>query len=153
MTWSPHWDKIAAEAIRTDSIEPLKDGRRIEMMVMGLILFPDRIKQLWDDGAWGDLAYLGEAIATWPPKDLDRTDPALNINICLGLSEIERTGWGRRLDPARLRDMENLLSTTLSNQAAEGIVLTPDEVLQVRRKLTVQHLGSSDLGEGLARGV
>lgn len=152
MTWSKHWDKIAAEAVRTGSIEPLMDGRRIEMLVMGLILFPARIKPLWDDGAWADLAYLGEAIRSWPPKDLDKTDPALNINICLGLSEIERTGWRRRLDPDRLRDMEDMLATTLLSQAAEGIVLTPEEVLQVRRRLTVAHLGSSDLGEGLAGG-
>ena len=124
---------------------------------MGLILFSERSKPMWDDGAWSGLAYLGEAIATRPPTDLDRTDPASNINICLGLSEIERTRSSRRLDPTRLCDMEDLLATTLASQAAAGLVLTPDEVLQVRRELTVQDLGnsdlgSSDLGDGLARG-
>lgn len=50
----------------------------------------------------------------------------------------------RRPSPTRLigQRLEELLATAVANQAAEGHVLTPDEVAECRRRLRARHMTS-----------
>lgn len=143
-SFSPHWDQEVRRAFFEGNPklpELLRSGREIELEVMSLVLFPGRIQQAWDDGRWGSLAYLAEFIAAGMPSDLDRTDPVLHRNLARGFQQIRELGWDRRLDPHHLRELEEIMALTVANQAAEGIRMLPDELLEVRRRITTRHLG------------
>ena len=104
-TFSPHFDRLVRQAIRQGKAHLLKDGRRVEMMAMGLVLFPERIQEFWDDGRYADLAYFVEYLRAGVPADLKQTDIALYRNLTKGIDVIRRLGWHNdpRLRPGPLR--------------------------------------------------
>ena len=73
-TFSPHFDRLVRRAIREGNPQLLKDGRRVEMMAMGLVQFPERIQMFWDAGRYDDLAYFVEYLRAGVPADLKHTD-------------------------------------------------------------------------------
>ena len=104
-SFSPHWDRLVRQAIREGDPELLRDGRRIEMMAMGLVQFPERIQMFWDAGRYGDLAYFVEYLRAGVPADLKHTDIVLYRNLTKGMDVIRQLGWHNdpRLRPGPLR--------------------------------------------------
>lgn len=102
-SFSPYWDRLVRRAIRERRTDLLRDGRSIEITVMGLVQFPDRIQQYLDAGRFSDLAYLAEYIRAGVPAQLKRTDPVLYRNLSRGMREIHRRGWHQKLKPGPLR--------------------------------------------------
>ena len=104
-TFSPFFDRVVRQAIREGNSQLLKDGRRVEMMAMGLVLFPERIQSFWDAGRYDDLAYFVEYLRAGVPADLKHTDIVLYRNLTKGMDVIRRLGWHNdpRLRPGPLR--------------------------------------------------
>jgi hypothetical protein len=103
-SFSPFWDRLVVRCIRERNPGPLVEGRRIELMVMGLVLFPEtRIHAYWEAGCFAELAFLSEYIRAGIPSDLARTDPLLFHNLTKGMTQIKQLGWDRRLQPGPLR--------------------------------------------------
>lgn len=102
-SFSPHWDRLVRRAVRDGQPDLLRHGREMEMTVMGLVQFPERIQQFWDEGRFSDLAYLAEYLRAGLPSDLERTDPVLFQNLRKGMERIRALGWDQRLKPGPLR--------------------------------------------------
>ena len=102
-SFSPHWDRLVRRAIRENRPELLRHGRTMEMTVMGLVQFPERIQQFMDEGRYSDLAYLAEYIRAGVPDELRKTDPVLHRNLTRGMAAIRRLGWDLKLMPGPLR--------------------------------------------------
>jgi hypothetical protein len=66
-SFSAHWDRLVRRAIRERNPHLLRHGRQIEMSVMGLVQFPDRIQAFLDAERFDELAYLAEYIRAGVP--------------------------------------------------------------------------------------
>ena len=108
---------------------------------MGMVLFPDQLQLAWQNGEFGALGFAAEFMAAGITDDLAKTDRVLYRNLTRGLAEARRRGWVKRLDAKRLHELEAVLEGVLAIQAAEGLVLSDNEVAEVRRRLALQHLG------------
>lgn len=102
-TFSPYWDRLARRAVREGNPALLKHGREIELAVMGLVQFPERIQQHWNEGRFETLAYLAEYIHAGIPPVIEHTDLVLFKNLTTGMSRLRQLGWHRRLRPGPLR--------------------------------------------------
>lgn len=108
-TYSPHWDRLFRRAVLEGRPDLLRDGRRIEVTVMGWIMQPHLIEMAWKEAIagdyerWGDLAYLAEYIAYDIDPVIERTDPTQFAHKTRGMAEIKRVGWDKKLKPGPLR--------------------------------------------------
>ena len=102
-SFSPHWDRLVRRAIRERNPGLLRHGRQMEMMVMGLVQFPERIQSFLDDERFSELAYLAEYIRAGVPPVIKHTDPVLFRNLTRGMARVRALGWHRRLKPGPLR--------------------------------------------------
>jgi len=102
-SFSPFWDRLVRRALRERNPDPLRDGRRIEMMVMGLVQCPERIQLFFDGGHFEDLAYLAEYVRAGVPPVIALTDPVLFRNLTRGMARLRALGWDQRLKPGPLR--------------------------------------------------
>lgn len=102
-SFSPYWDRLVRRAIRERNPGLLRHGRQMEMTVMGLVQFPERVQSFLDDERFSELAYLAEYIRAGVPPVIEHTDPVLFRNLSRGMARIRSLGWHRRLKPGPLR--------------------------------------------------
>lgn len=106
-TFSPYFDRMVRRALSSGDLTLLKQGRRIELAVMGFVQFPDRIQHAWDDERYEELAYLAEYVRAGLPQDLRQTDPVLYRHLRRGLVKIRKMRWmedpRHRPGPLRIR--------------------------------------------------